>query len=296
MDSLFYLISLVSHFPDFLNEHVLTKLIVFTVLGSIVGQFVNVVVYRLPKVLNDTLLVDTAEQFPQLISESQLLNQLSGISLWVGYGDSCLDQNQSWYRKLPILNWFFHLTAGDSVSTNKARRKVWIEAGTTCLFGVVSVLYQNPINSALIAAIGTVLVIVSLIDIETKFIPPVLLVILLILLITAWDSHLFLTDPSFFSLLCSAIFVWAALEVINQFFNHFSGFPVVGGGDIKLLSVLSLALGIENTLYIFFISVLLSTVYCHLKKIQGITSLGQWISGTAFVVLLTVTSDYSFVI
>ena len=246
MDSLFYLISLVSHFPDFLNEHVLTKLIVFTVLGSIVGQFVNVVVYRLPKVLNDTLLVDTAEQFPQLISESQLLNQLSGISLWVGYGDSCLDQNQSWYRKLPILNWFFHLTAGDSVSTNKARRKVWIEAGTTCLFGVVSVLYQNPINSALIAAIGTVLVIVSLIDIETKFIPPVLLVILLILLITAWDSHLFLTDPSFFSLLCSAIFVWAALEVINQFFNHFSGFPVVGGGDIKLLSVLSLALGIEN--------------------------------------------------
>lgn len=296
MNVIFQLLaSVMQTFDDIMLSDVSRSCFHFMI-GGILGSMLNVVIYRLPIRRNDALLADISDQFPSLISETDLLRNFKGASLFGRSVTPCCKNMIKPSHNIPIVSWIWLKGKCSYCESSIAPRYVIVELLIASLFAFAAYLISDPFTLKLTCLIIAVLVAIAFIDIDTKIIHPSLIGILFVLLAIGRDYNIFMPNEHLIDGVISMIVTWFMLNSINWLTIQFKNQMSLGGGDINLMAVLSVGLGVSLSLQILGAAIFLNLLYCGLKKIRGVTSLGQWIAAITIVIILTINSGHALMI
>lgn len=247
---------------------------VLGVLGLCIGSFLNVVIHRMPRMMERQWLCDTAE----FLQDKDVLRRQLGaadrrIAEIGGFGEKLatdcdrlprlsLSRPRSrcphcghvlkWHENLPVLGW---LRLGGRCSACKApigARYPIVEAATAALFAAVAWQFvPTPATLVYIAAIS-LLIAAALIDLDTTLLPDGLNFALLGLgLAAAWQHWTPVSLPdAALGLLLGYGALWA-LATLYELLRHRRG---MAEGDFKLFAALGALLGWQQLLPIILLS------------------------------------------
>lgn len=210
---------------------ILLYIIIF-LYGIVIGSFLNVLIYRLPKKEN---IVTT---------RSHCMN--------CGY-------QLKWYDLVPI---FSYLVLGGRCRKCKTRISVQypiIEALNGCLYLIVFYKFGMSVDSLLYCLLFSALLTLSVIDFRTYEIPIGINVFILLLglvrVITDWTNW----ADYLIGFLAVSVFLYLIYII-----THGRG---IGGGDVKLMAVCGLVLGWKLILLGFFLGCIIGSI-CHLMRMN----------------------------
>lgn len=210
---------------------ILLYIIIF-LYGIVIGSFLNVLIYRLPKKEN---IVTT---------RSHCMN--------CGY-------QLKWYDLVPI---FSYLVLGGRCRKCKTRISVQypiIEALNGCLYLIVFYKFGMSVDSLLYCLLFSALLTLSVIDFRTYEIPIGINVFILLLglvrVITDWTNW----ADYLIGFLAVSVFLYLIYII-----THGRG---IGGGDVKLMAVCGLVLGWKLILSGFFLGCIIGSI-CHLIRMK----------------------------
>ena len=206
--------------------------IVIFLYGIVIGSFLNVLIYRLPKKEN---IVTTRSH-----------------CMSCGY-------QLKWYDLVPI---FSYLVLGGRCRKCKTRISVQypiIEALNGCLYLIVFYKFGMSVDSLLYCLLFSALLTLSVIDFRTYEIPIGINVFILLLglvrVITDWTNW----ADYLIGFLAVSVFLYLIYII-----THGRG---IGGGDVKLMAVCGLVLGWKLILLGFFLGCIIGSI-CHLIRMK----------------------------
>lgn len=216
------------------------------VLGLLVGSFLNVVIYRLPKMMERQWAAECAEMSGQAPVAQERFNLLVPRSRCPECGHPI-----RWYENVPVLSW---LALRGRCSACKARISVRypvVELVTAAFFATCAARWGLTLQAAAWAGFAALLICLFLIDMDTQLLPDDLNYSLLWLGLVA--SALGWTVP-LQSAVWGAVLGYLAFWGIFQAFKLATGKEGMGYGDFKLLAALGAWLGADYLLAIILIS------------------------------------------
>lgn len=198
---------------------------VFLIYGLCIGSFLNVVIYRLPKAMPLAKGRSMCPACGHTLGIADLVPVFSFLLL----GRKCR------YCVEPI-SW----------------RYMGVELLTGCWFGLCSLFWGFSLYTVLLCLYGSVLICAWFIDIDETYIPDRFHIIILILAIVSC-----FTGPtiSLTARLAGAVVVGGGMLLISLATGG-----GIGGGDIKLLAVSGLLLGLKLTLPAFFLAYMIAAI------------------------------------
>ena len=206
------------------------------VLGLVVGSFLNVVIYRLPKMMEARWQRDYAEFSGEAQEESDKLSLA-----FPGSRCPTCDAEIKPTQNIPVLS---YLALGGKCASCKASisiRYPVVEALTALLWVLCGL--QFGVSNALAGAmlLTAVLVVLTAIDFEHQLLPDSLTLPLL------WIGLLLNIDNTFVSLesaVLGAVFGYLCLWAVFWLFKIITGKEGMGHGDFKLLAALGAWFGL----------------------------------------------------
>ncbi len=249
-------------FVDALREFPALSLFSTLILGLLVGSFLNVVIHRLPKMMEQ----DWADQCRDFLADNkdntQTLMQDNAerapFNLVVPRSrcPHCGHQIRAW-ENIPVVSYLF-LRAKCSACTAKiSLRYPTVEIVTGVLS--VAVIYVIGVNSAGLAALIFTwsLIVLTMIDFDTYLLPDDITLPLLWLGLIANSFNLFTDLPS---ALWGAIAGYLSLWAVYKLFKLVTGKEGMGYGDFKLLAALGAWMGWQMLPQIILLSSLVGAV------------------------------------
>ncbi|MDH3977043.1 MAG: A24 family peptidase [Gammaproteobacteria bacterium] len=227
-------------------------------LGLLVGSFLNVVIYRVP-VMMDREEADWYEQCsaqkndaPHEESKKETFNLLKPGSAC----PACTAPIRAW-ENIPILSYLILSGKCANCGISISVRYPIIEAITGILSVVVAWKYGYSITCLGALLLCWTLIALTVIDLDRQLLPdritlPLLWLGLLFSLITGPDGSPVFTDPK--SAIIGAIAGYLSLWSIYQGFKLSTGKEGMGYGDFKLLAALGAWLGWQMLLLIIILS------------------------------------------
>jgi leader peptidase (prepilin peptidase)/N-methyltransferase len=206
--------------------YIIIYVLIFTI-GAVIGSFLNVLVYRLPR----------------------RINFVKGFSF-------CPSCNHRLYPKdlFPIFSWLFLRGKCRYCGEKISPRYLIIEAVTGAAFLGLFMHYGDIRQSVLLCALFCVLLCITLIDADTQEIPDSLNIAVAVLGICAiWLMPL--SDSIGHDLIARAIGIFCVSVPLLIISIIIEG--AFGGGDIKLMAAAGLLLGWQHALVAFFIGIIL---------------------------------------
>lgn len=206
--------------------------------GLIVGSFLNVVIYRLPKMMESQWRQECHASFPQEMpapNEGEVFN----LSLPRSHCPSCHAPVRA-IDNIPVLSWLILGGKCRSCKTNISVRYPLIEILTAVLSGFVAYTLSGYWSLAVIGA-TFVLVALCFIDLDTLLLPDQMTLPLMwagILLALTGLSPVSLQDA-----VIGAMAGYLSLWSVFQLFKLLTGKEGMGYGDFKLLAALGAWLG-----------------------------------------------------
>ena len=226
--------------------------IVIFLYGIIIGSFLNVCIYRLPKKEN---IVTT---------RSHCMN--------CGY-------KLEWYDLVPLFSW---LALGGRCRKCKAKISVQypiIEALNGVLYIIVFALYGLSVETVLYCLLASALLVLSVIDFRTYEIP-----FGINLFIAALGCIRVITDLSHWYEYVIGFFTISLILYFIYFITKGRG---IGGGDIKLMAASGLLLGWKCNILAFVLGCIIGSVIHLLKmkltKAENVLALGPYLSAGIFI-------------
>ncbi len=201
------------------------------VLGLLIGSFLNVVIHRMPKVLEAMHVADCASTPDEWVVPQRTWRYL------VTPRSACPKCGHvlHWYENIPVLSWMFLKGRCSNCKTSIAIRYPLVEL-LGGLSGVFAVLAFGPSAKAL-AAFAFLLVIIALafIDADTQLLPDSITLPLLWagLLLNLYGAY---TDLR--SAVIGAVAGYLILWSVYWLFKLVTGKEGMGYGDFKLLAAL----------------------------------------------------------
>ena len=225
--------------------------------GLCIGSFLNVLIYRIPNNLN----------FAKGRSMCPNCNHTLGVF------DLC-----------PVFSYAFLGGKCRYCKTKISIRYALIEILTAVLFVLVFVVNSFNLLSIIYCLIVCVLIVIGFIDYDTMDIYDASIYILLVFVLLSmfFSSDLLIQDH-----LIGAVIISVPMFILSKMIPGAFGF-----GDVELMCVLGLFLGWQNTLLLFFISLLLGSIFGVIitKKIKSGEdkhfAFGPYICIAAFVTML----------
>lgn len=231
------------------------------VLGLLVGSFLNVVIHRLPLMLERQWADECADFNGQPAKEHPPLNLLTPRSRCPHCGHQI-----RWYENIPVVSWLALRGKCSSCAKPISPRYPIVELVTGLFFALCGWRWGLSLQAAAWAAFAALLICLFLIDMDTQILPDDLNYLLLWLgLLVAASGW---TVP-----LKSA--VWGAALGYLVFWGIFQGFKLLTGkegmgyGDFKLLAALGAWLGAEYLLAIILLSSLVGAAIGILLLVVG---------------------------
>lgn len=242
--------------------------------GLLVGSFLNVVIYRLPKMLDQQwqqecafLLESAADEKQRAETEKSLLRQC--IALLAG-GDArfnllfppshcpvCNKPVQPW-QNLPIISYLLLRGRCNGCDTPISWRYPAVELLTGVLFGVVA-YYSGATPLWLGGMLLTAMLIsMTFIDADTQLLPDNLTLPLLWagLLFNLWTGYVLLVD-AVLGAAAGYLLLWA----VYWLFKLATGKEGMGYGDFKLLAALGAWLGWQQLPVVILLSSLVGALF-----------------------------------
>lgn len=280
-------------------------------LGLAVGSFLNVVIYRLPVILERQWWSDVATQLRDrdsfrrtfaaeapagLHQAGSALRKTIGALRPVGLatpGSRCpsCGHRIRWHENIPLLSWIRLRGRCASCGTTISLRYPVIELATAVLFGLVAWRIGPDPVALLYCAMVAVLVALTLIDWDTTVLPDVLTLPLLWAGVTAAALG-WLPGISLKGSLWGAVIGYLSLWSVYWLFKLTTGKEGMGFGDFKLLAALGAWLSWQAILPIILMSSILGAMVGLVMKLRGalregrFVPFGPFLAGGGVVVLL----------
>lgn len=209
--------------------------VVAAVFGLLVGSFLNVVIHRLPVMMQrewDNDLAEANEQPPKHIDSYNLVLPRSACPQ-CGHQITALEN-------IPILSWLFLRGKCSACSTPISARYPLVEALTAALSGLLVWHFGSGWVGLASLVFTYYLIAMTFIDADTQFLPDVLTLPLM------WMGLLLNLDGLIVPLkqaVIGAAAGYLSLWSVNYLFRMVRGIDGMGGGDFKLLAALGAWLG-----------------------------------------------------
>ena len=280
-------------------------------LGLAVGSFLNVVVHRLPLVLERQWWGDVAAQLVDATSYRRVFGgepperlQLASGTVEKALADTptlTLSKPASrcpscshlirWYENIPVLSWLALRGKCSACSTPISWRYPLVELGTAALFAAFA-WRLGPLPIVLLwCATASALLALSLIDWDTTVLPDALTLPLLWAGLCAaalgWLPELRLTQS-----LLGVVVGYLSLWSVYWLFKLVTGKEGMGYGDFKLLAALGAWLGWQAILPIVLMASVLGAAIGLVMKATGslregrFVPFGPFLAGGGLVVML----------
>jgi leader peptidase (prepilin peptidase)/N-methyltransferase len=224
------------------------------VFGLLVGSFLNVVIHRLPRMLERQWAAECADFTGQPVQEEEeeRFNLVVPRSRCPQCGHAI-----RWYENIPVISWLALRGRCSECKSPISLRYPLVELVTAAFFALCGWRWGLTLQAAAWAAFAALLICLFLIDMDTQILPDDLNYTLLWLGLLA--SALGWTVP-----LTSA--VWGAALGYGVFWSIFQAFKLATGkegmgyGDFKLLAALGAWLGAQYLLAIILMSSIVGAV------------------------------------
>jgi leader peptidase (prepilin peptidase)/N-methyltransferase len=236
------------------QQHPIFFYLVVTIFGLLIGSFLNVVIYRLPKMMeqewrNDcSLLLEISPPTDANIKFNLVLP-----------GSSCphCHTKISPLENIPIISFILLRGKCKSCNVKISWRYPLIELSSSLLALFIAIQFGLSIQTALALLFTWSLLVLSVIDIDHKLLPDnITLPFLWIGII----SNMFGYFTDIYSSLFGAIFGYLILWFVYIAFKVITGKEGMGHGDFKLLAMLGAWLGWQYLPLIIILSSLLGSI------------------------------------
>ncbi len=222
------------------------------ILGLLIGSFLNVVIYRLPKIMERQWAAECAELCGKEVEEGQPFNLVVPRSACPHCGHAI-----AWYENIPVISYALLRGKCSSCKAGISVRYPVVELVTAGLFAVAGATYGITWTGLAWSAFSAALVALFLIDFDTQLLPddlnyPLLWLGLLV-------SALGLGVP-LKSAVLGAVLGYLSLWSVFQVHHFLTGKVGMGHGDFKLLAALGAWFGAEYLVAIILLSSLVGSV------------------------------------
>ncbi|MFH4415581.1 MAG: A24 family peptidase [Neisseriaceae bacterium] len=215
-------------------------ILVFFLLGSVIGSFLNVVVYRLPIMLEESW-----KREASLILKKKVASTSPALNLAhpASHCPNC-QAPLRFYENIPLLSYIWQKAKCRHCQEKIEISYFLVESFMGLIFSIL--LYRLGLSYALLggAILSACLIVIALIDLRTQIIPDLITVPLI------WIGLLFnlkgVYGVSLESAVLGALVGYLALWVVYQMFRLLTGKEAMGYGDFKLFSALGAWLGVMN--------------------------------------------------
>jgi len=205
--------------------------------GLVIGSFLNVCIYRIP--LGKTV--------------------VKGRSYCPNCGNPI-----PWYRNIPLLSFLLLRGCCKDCHEPISIRYPIVEALNALLWFIAWLQYGPVPDAALVAALSSLLLVISFIDFEHQIIPDGLVLIILILGLTRGLLATFVYHEHW-SLWILGFFAASLPLYLMGLFYH----EGMGGGDIKLMAATGLFAGWKLILLSLFLASLFALFYAGILVLRG---------------------------
>ncbi|SVC12298.1 uncharacterized protein METZ01_LOCUS265152 [marine metagenome] len=230
------------------------------IFGSAFGSFLNVVVYRLPKMMLQEWhgqAIEIIEEVDEDAALSQRLRQHLNesdepLNLTVPSSrcPDCGARIRPWHN-IPILSWFMLQGQCTDCDTAISPRYPIVEFGTALLTMLVIIQFGASLQGITACFFTWALIALALIDFDTQLLPDDITLLFLWLGLIANFFSLFIPLEEAF---LGAIIGYMSLWTIYQLFKLVTGKEGLGFGDFKMLAMLGAWLGLSAIPLIIIVS------------------------------------------
>jgi leader peptidase (prepilin peptidase)/N-methyltransferase len=249
---------------------------VLAVLGLCIGSFLNVVVHRLPLVLERQWLADVQGMLRDRVSLQRALGVAideAGLAQLDAGGAQLeaaltalpalsLSQPRSrcpacgttlrWFHNLPLVSWLVLRGRCAACGTAIGLRYPLVEVGTALAFAAIALRFGPSAITAIYCAATALLIAAALIDFDTTLLPDNLTYPLLGLgLLAAWLGW---TPVGLADAALGVLFGYGSLWLLTTAYAAIRGVRGMAEGDFKLLAALGALLGVAQLLPIVLLS------------------------------------------
>ncbi|MEJ6654681.1 MAG: A24 family peptidase [Pseudomonas sp.] len=217
---------------DYMASHVLAFVVVAGLLGLIVGSFLNVVIHRLPKMMERDWLRQARDMLePDTVQPEQ---PAYNLVLPHSHCPHCQTEIKPW-QNLPLISYALLRGRCGNCREPISFRYPLVELLTAVLSAVVAWQYGFGWPAGGMLLLTWALISLSLIDADTQLLPDSIVLPMLWLGLIANSFGLF-TDMH--SALWGAVFGYLSLWSVYWLFKLITGKEGMGYGDFKLLAML----------------------------------------------------------
>lgn len=257
---------------------------VLALFGLCIGSFLNVVIHRLPLMLDRAWRRDSAE----LLGVHVELPAAIGMAKPRSHCPSCAHPI-AWHENVPILGWLRLRGRCSACGVRISSRYPLVEAGTGALFAAIAWKFGPHPMALLWCAFAAVLVALAMIDWDTTLLPDDLtLPMLWAGLISAGLGWTIPLPNAIWGVVAGYLCLWS----VYWLFKLTTGKEGMGFGDFKLLAALGAWLGWSMILPIVLgASVIGAAVGLGMKALGGLREgryvpFGPFLAGAGLVVML----------
>jgi leader peptidase (prepilin peptidase)/N-methyltransferase len=264
-----------------------------TLLGLIVGSFLNVVILRLPKMLEQSWRRECSELLTQPVSTETPIS----LSHPNSHCPACGVNIRAW-QNIPVVSWLLLRGRCARCDTPISARYPFVELLTGTLTGLAA--WQFGFGPEALSAFILIWILIALtgIDIDTQLLPDSLT---LALLWIGLAVNLFDTWTSLPSAVMGAMLGYGSLWSVYWVFKLVTGKEGMGYGDFKLLGALGAWFGWQTVPVIILLSsfagALLGISILLLRRLERDTPMpfGPYLAGAGLVILFfgeTLMTEY----
>ena len=257
---------------------------VLALLGLCIGSFLNVVIHRLPLMLERAWRAESADLLGVEVAAGEPIGLSTPRSRCPACGHAI-----RWYENIPVLSYLWLRGRCSACKAPISLRYPLIEIFTAVLFGLIGWRIGETPVVLLWCGFAAVLVALAGIDWDTTFLPDNLTLPLLWsgLVISAAGWNLPLSDAVW-----GAVAGYLSLWSVYWLFKLATGKEGMGYGDFKLLGALGAWLGLKTILPIVLIASLIGAVVGIAMKLTSALREGRYVpfgpflAGAGLTVLL----------
>ncbi len=222
-------------------------LAVFGILGLLIGSFLNVVIYRVPKMLESEWAANCADLEGKLPTDPPAFNLMRPPS-------SCpvCRHRIRWYENIPVVSYLALRGRCSNCKTSISVRYPAVELATAGLFVLVAMHHGVTPTGLAWATFASLLVAQFFIDFDTQLLPDDLNYLILWGGLIAAGLHW--TQVSISSAVWGAVFGYLSLWTVYQVHHLLTGKVGMGHGDFKLLAGLGAWFGAEYLIALILLS------------------------------------------
>lgn len=222
---------------EFLNSSSSVLVCIYLIFGLLLGSFLNVVIYRFPKMMEREWLSECREM---LDDKSPVNESIFNLSVPRSACPQCAHQIR-WFENIPILSYVFLAGKCSSCGAKIGIRYPCVELITGLLFAWCGFMYGAEWASVAWCFFSALLLALTFIDWDTQLLPDDFTYSLLWggLLASALDW----TGVSVINAIFGALAGYLSLWFITKIFYLLTGKQGMGNGDFKLYAALGVWFG-----------------------------------------------------